>query len=469
MTDKLVLGIILLGVILFSLPNLNTWPRLWIDEAKTLELARNFLNFGKLNIQIAPGEFTDFPEILQTTGYPATIPLVLFFKIFGYGLTQARIYMLIWMAAALSMVFLLGRKLMGGSSALFSVLLIATFASFHDSGRTVVGEIPGFVFLLIGFYAWLARSSYFGAGFWLGLAVVTKPSIFTWIIPVIALVLILEKTEFFKKLLSVAGGMLPAAFAWIVLALDEPFSKSYWLNILNFYRNPYDSVSAWGNILQNLRNIPHSTTLIYFGLLFGIVVLGRYLIRENRLKSLYNFAIIYSLFAFAYYLRSPGWLRYILISELLILFLLPNATSIAVERFKNLLSTLRISASQLVFGLLIILVMAQIVQLSTSADIFYSDSAISASELLNKEFPDKSIGVLNSLSLSVLLKTDKRSQLVEMSGFPPIGKNPLFSDSLPEVMVWESGEELSSESQAVLSGNYELYSQSGGYLIYTKN
>src|SRR3989338_2836899 len=94
----LVFWFILLSVILFSLPNLNTWPRLWIDEAKSIELARNFLNFGKLNIQTAPGEFTDFPEILQTTGYPVTVPLVLFFKIFGYGLAQARIYMLIWLS-----------------------------------------------------------------------------------------------------------------------------------------------------------------------------------------------------------------------------------------------------------------------------------------------------------------------------------------------------------------------------------
>ena len=269
-----VFGLILFGVLALSFSTLTTKPQIWVDEAKSIELARNFMDFGKLNIQTAPGEFTGFPEILQSTGYPVTVPLAVFFKIFGYGLVQARIYMLVWMLAALSAVFMLGRRLFGDFSAIFAVLLIASFASFYDSGRTVVGEIPGFVFLLSGLYFWLDRNNYFFSGLFFGLSIVSKPSVFTWIIPTIVLILLFERKDFLKKIFLTGFGMVPAALGWILLVLGNPFIKASWINILNFYRNPYQSVSLSENVISNLSRVLQSTTLIYFGGLWIIFLMG---------------------------------------------------------------------------------------------------------------------------------------------------------------------------------------------------
>ena len=451
------LSAIIIWVFIFSFYTLTTKPRFWADEAKSIELARNFLHFGRLDIQTEPGKFSSVPHILQSTGYPVTVPLAGFFKLFGYGLAQARIYMLLWMVGAILTVFYVGKKWFGPQNSLLAVLLISTFASFYDSGRTVVGEIPGFLFLVSGLYFWTSKNFYYWAGFWLGMAVVTKPAVYGLIIPAITLVFLLERQNFFKKTFRVAAGMMLAAIGWLLLVPDNIFQLSFWRGIANFYQNPYGQSLIAENIINNLKNAPYSTTLIYFGFLFLLVAVAGYRIKEEKLRPIYYFIILYGIFAFGYYLRSPGWLRYILAAELLILFSLPHAISVLLSRFK---------AEKLSAGLVMGLAAIQLIHLFTSAQIFYSDSEIRLSEILNREFPDKTIGTINSLALSALLSTNKRFQNVEMTGLPTIGKNPLFYDPLLEVIAFSQNENLSKENQKILESYYLPYSQLGGYFIY---
>src|SRR3989338_10109557 len=227
-----ILAAILLFVLAVSLPTLTTRPRLWADEAKSIELALNFERFGMLDMQTAPGELSGIPHLLQSTGYPVTAPLAGIFSLFGFSMTVARTYMLFWMIAALCGIFFFLRRLFGVREAIFAIALIATFASFHDNARTVVGEIPGFLFMIIGLWVLLFHFQYdenhlffesasepakrevrYGnvgewineviafervktrkkqmilvaiAGLFFGLAVVTKPSIYMAILPAIA-------------------------------------------------------------------------------------------------------------------------------------------------------------------------------------------------------------------------------------------------------------------------------------------
>lgn len=462
--------IALVGIVLIlwvgSWATLATKPRLWIDEAKSIELARSFLNFDQLNIQTAPGEFTSFPELLQSTGYPVTVSLAGFFKIFGYGLAQARIYMLLWMTIALIAVFIVGRDLFEEQWSLLSVGLIVTFASFHDSGRTVVGEIPGFVFLLAGLYAWLNRNSYFWSGIWWGLAIVTKPSVFTWIVPTIIIILLLEKTSFFKKIMLIGVGMLPAAVGWALLVLEHPLSQSAWTSILDFYKNPYYASSLTENVVFNLSHAFFSTTLIYFGGLFILLFWVRAKETNFKLKSLYSFVVIYGAFAFIYYLRSPGWLRYILIAELLILFTLPPVITSALVRVRAFIANFKLNPRSLSVSLAAALILIQQTHFFSSAQIFYSDSEIEVSHFLNKEFPNQAIGAIDALSLSVLLETNQRFQIVNMAGIPPMGKSPLFTDPLPKIVVFSTSEGLSPVERFTLEKYYSPYLNLKGYSIF---
>lgn len=459
-SNKFIFALILLAVSFYSFQILTVKPKIWADEAKSIELARNFLNYGKLDIEVAPGEFSGVSQLLQSTGYPVTVPLAGIFRIFGAGLTQARIYMLGWMIAALTAVFCFTKRFFGEQKALIATLLVATFASFHDSGRTVVGEIPGFVFLLSGLYFWLTEK-YFLSGFWFGLAVVAKPSVFGLILPAIFLIAALERTYFWKKIWKTASGMFPAAVIWFLLVLDNPFVKETWRSILGFYKNPYEAVSLWENIIRNAAAIPFSTTLIYFGGLFILLVFGRFWLENFRLKSLYNFTIVYGVLAFLYYLRSPGWLRYILIGELLILLLIPDFLPAVFKKFGEQYRKTAFFAAGF-------LVLVQLAHFFMAAQIFYSDTAIKVSGFLNKEFPGKSIGVINSLDISVLLDTEKRFQIAEMAGIPVMGKNPLSREPLPEIIVFAAGEKLSDADKMVLKNKYAVYSGINEYFIYKK-
>ncbi|MBI3633273.1 MAG: glycosyltransferase family 39 protein, partial [Candidatus Vogelbacteria bacterium] len=221
--NQIIITFLILTITLVSFSTLVTKPKLWVDEGKTIELARNFLNFKNLDVQIAPGQFSSIAPLLQSTGYTVSIPLAVFFKFFGIGPNQARIFMLLWLNVALILIYFLSKELFSENEkvAIFSFLLIASFASFYDSGRTVVGEIPGFIFLLLGLYLCLKKEDYVLAGVFWGLAVVTKPSVFGLILPIIPLILIRRNYESLKNIFTVYTGMIPAAIFWFIFSIKE--------------------------------------------------------------------------------------------------------------------------------------------------------------------------------------------------------------------------------------------------------
>ena len=104
-----------------------------------------------------------------------------------------------------------------------------------------------------------------------------------------------------------------------------------------FYTNPY-GITTTSYVATNLQSFIHTPTLLYFAvLLIGIGIarycITRYTDADSHHLLLYDFTIIYSILAFIYYLRSPGWLRYIIIAEFLILLILPHATSLLFSRY----------------------------------------------------------------------------------------------------------------------------------------
>lgn len=467
------IGVVLL-VVIFSVPRLNSWPRLWTDEALTIELANNFSRTGTLNVETSPGHFFESPYLLQSTGYPLTILLALIFKIFGVSLTAGRLLMLVLMIVALLLILFFGKKIFENTDAILAVLLIATFASFYGSGRTIVGEIPGFIFLISSIYFLFVASNHYLGGLLLGLAVVTKPSVFLLALPAVALVVLIERKDFFKKCLQIGAAVILPVLAWVFLIIGNPVSKSVWVEILNFYKNPYGSVAISTNITDNLLSFFHSTTLIYFGALFLAVIAARYFggqteqaIKSVRSRtqgefapnptafSVYNFAIFYSIFAFIYYLRSPGWLRYILIAELLILFVLPSALSVIFK--KN---------NKIVLMTVLFLSLVQLIHLGTSAQIYSSDSAIKTAAFVNENFPGESVGVYDSLEISALLKTKNRYQKFTLMGVPTIGTDFLVNGTRPRVVLLRQGDRPSEEVEGIMSASYKQLSDINGYQIF---
>lgn len=451
--------------VFFSAPTLLTRPRIWVDEAQTLELSRNFLKFGVLNAQISPGNFFEYPYLLQSTGYPLTVFLSALFNLFGYDFIVARIAMLVIMVAVLIATYFISEKFFGSTKAILSTGLLASFATFYGGGRTAVGDIPGFLFLLLFIYFWQTGKSNYFSGLFIGLAIVTKPSVFLPTLPALLIILAIGRSGFFKKTLELFCGMTVPALAWIFLILERPFSGSAWMRILDFYRNPYGENASISPIYNNLANFFNSNTLIYFALLLAIIISARFFSSEKKYTSLYDFIILYSFLAFVYYLRSPGWLRYVQIGEFLILLILPDAISSFAGKIGSL--TVRVSfIPKYANFLTAFLIIMQFSHLLTSAKIYDSDSVIRAADYINENFPGASVGVMNSLALSALLETDFRYQSFKLVGIPAVGISFISDTSGPDVAIFNSGSELSEREKMALVINYKPALKIEGYDVY---
>ena len=483
---EIIFCLLLIAVTAVSLPNLTTKPRLWYDEGINIEFAKNFLDFGRLDASVAPGEFSGLTRFYQASGYPLSLPLSLFFWIFGFGPVQARAYMLCWMIFALISVFIFVKKLAGKETALAASALIATFASFHDNGRAVMGEIPGFVFLIWALYWIFWRNSYFAGGLLSGLAISAKPSVYISVLPAILVLLVLEKWIFClpagdpsnvkKNGLKILLGMFMPFLLRIWFVMPDIFSLAAWKEVAGLFRNPFgNDISPWAYFLSNAASIPRTYTILYFGLFTAIILFDYFRTKsedgitaarpESALvyKKFFWFAITYNLFAFLYYLKSPGWLRYLIAADLLTFILLVIALkNLSLEFFKKTFA----------FYLAVFaLIGFQTYHFFTAAKIFYSDSEEAVIGLVNTEFKDKTVGIFNVPEIGAFVPANRKYQYYRMMGVPPIGQNPALYDPAPEVFILRLDEDLThfiSGDEEVLRNNYRLSGIAGHYMIYKK-
>lgn len=458
------LAAVLVVVGIYSLANLVTTPKLWIDEAITMEMSRNLVEQGTLDIQVAPREFSGTPQYLQSTGYTVTYPLALVYALFGAGAAPTRIFMLAWLLGTVVLTYLIVRAIFGPMQALGVTLLLTSFASFYADGRTATGELPGFFFCLAGIY-FLTRERILLAGLLGGLAVVTKPSIYLLLIPAVIFAQLLSRESWSNRLRTLAWlgvGALAAPIVWIILVVPHWSDSATWSQLFAFFRNPYDettvfSVATFGAHLQ-------STTLLYFGVLLGVVALaGRYVSRAHRF--LYLFVLFYSFIAFVYYLHSPGWLRYLFGAELLILVLVPHAITVLAESWRRFWpQMLHGKEAGIAVG---ILVAVQLFQLVFLSDMLSSSRALRIAERINEQ-PQASVLAFQTLDISTLLKTPVRYNSLALSGLPALNTNPLIAGTRPDFVLTQSDDPHLTESQPVLTLLYQLKFEDNGVLVYVR-
>ncbi|MFH0852554.1 MAG: glycosyltransferase family 39 protein [bacterium] len=456
--EVLILTMVFAFVVVFSLNNLATKPSIWPDEAFNIEAAQNFSLFGKLDIQTAPGIFSNASYTLVTSNYPAMVPLAGFFSIFGFGWDQARIFMILWLLAALATIYFVTRSFFGKPAAIYALLLCVTFASFFGIGRPVTGEVPGFVFLLLGLYYLIKRENYWLVGLFFGLALAAKPSIYH-ALPLVFLIYVLffRKDIIFKIVKFAAGGFLPVLLYFIFIIPDF-FSVGGWINIYKLYQNPFiDSPSLTTNFLNNVSGFFSQTTLIYFSLLIFAAVFAfvrhRKAIPEIWQKS-FLFFCIYGALVIIYFLRSPGWFRYLFALELLTLILIYPSFLLIFKKWQALVFC----------G---ILISVQVVQLFFFSDIAYSTRPQEVSSFVNSRSA-QSVGIINLSQVAAFIPPEKKYHVI--SDVRQIGENPLsFSDDkLPELIVLWKGDEYAVQYQDVLDKKYALLKEFGVYKVYQR-
>lgn len=469
---------ILLFVFSYSFSTLTTKPAYWYDEAINVELAKNFAEFGELDLVVAPDIFSGKGATVGSTGYSVTVPLSVFFKLFGFGLAEARIYMLLWMSVCLIVFFLVARRLWDKRVAYAGTLLIATFAPFYGNGRSVMGEIPGFLFFLLSFY-FLEKRKWWQSGALLGLAVVSKPSVFIFLIPAYALTVLLSHgawKERLTHLITLGASSLLALLPWFIIYAGEISRGGLGQNLLAHFKNPYSEAGA--SVLQNIgNNLPtllSSTTLLYMWSMLAAVIIALFFERAlfSQYKSLFLIAAAYLPLALLQYLKSFGYLRYLIVAEFLIFILfvlsLPTLVRFAEGKFKLPAGL----SSWAVPTIVAALVIMQSIHLFWFSDIYPSEKTQNTLAYISREYPDATIGVFNVPQIASLIPADRKYQYLSTYGLWQFGVNPLYlsPEKRPQVLVLDSADGvLTADDKNILSLFYkEDVNFKDGFLVYRR-
>lgn len=170
-------GILVAFLLLYKLTD---YPKTWFDEGSHLHVPKALVTMGVYADYSSEGLRHYGPTI--GVGPTVMLPIAGMFEIAGVGLVQARLVMVAYLLAALVLMFLLARHLLGTRAAwvVFALLLTSPAIDMVDYGRQVLGEVPGLAFMAGGFLLWFVHWrrirwwELIVVGLLLGLSVVTK-------------------------------------------------------------------------------------------------------------------------------------------------------------------------------------------------------------------------------------------------------------------------------------------------------
>lgn len=174
--------LVALALLAIGLWNLSS-PPLWWDEGWTLSVARNWVERGHYG-RLLGGDLA--PPGLEAA-FPVTASVALSFRLFGIGIWQGRLVGVLFMAAALFLMYYLASRLYNRQVAV-GTLFVLLFMSMHPdlhpliNGRQVLAELPMFFYLLGGYTCFLFvlhGSLWFmpvAVTFW-GVALITKAQV----------------------------------------------------------------------------------------------------------------------------------------------------------------------------------------------------------------------------------------------------------------------------------------------------
>ena len=476
---------ILFGIALFfATYHLTESPSVWYDEGFYLQSAANLAQYGQAGLRLSP-DFIEPSSKFISVGYPLIYPLALTFSVFGVEVVYGRALMVIFILGFLTVSYLFARRMFGGTCALLSLALLATFPPLYGNGKSVLGEVPGLFYLVSFFifftlartastrrYWWLAV-----AGFTAGLCVATKPT-FILLLPAIAAGVFLEwrRGNITVKDLCVAAsvGVLPIVY-WMATQFQTGDSLG---TILGEYANPYQIENLSAIIVQNLGRL-----FTDIGGLFLVVLMGIWtsalLIRirnKRRVSSEEVIAFVFSLLTIAAYARTAGWYRYLFEAQTMALLFLPITLGVLwgalSERMAMLLPRLAsfIPKPQrlvLLVGIsLAVLGGYQILFDSWVAEAYQSHKTAFWEEYFRTLPPDRTLFFYDVPEVAFFASRDYY-QYISPSGWP-IGKEQLvvIEKGMPDIIVVRS--DAYSGMKDILFKSYEIEQTAYKYSLLKK-
>ena len=313
-------GVVL--VLFLAFYNLAGFPTTWFDEGSHLHVPKTFVRFGVYADYSSEG----YRYFGPTTGIGPTVflPIAWMFKLFGIGLLQARLVIVLYLIVCIALIFRLGQKLGGWSLALFAAALAISSrgVNLQEYGREVLGEVPGMVFLLGGLLVWFSSwerptwKRLVSAGLLLGLSLVTKNQYLIVLAPGLGLAFLANLLYYRaapQRAFWVTGFVTVMVYAlWqfiLIFALGPGTGAE---NFALFRKAATDSALIFSTDLMKHSVSELLSLKVFFGLLIPGLVYGFFLaLPRKRSGLIWGVLFFMTVSNLAWYvLASIGWLRY---------------------------------------------------------------------------------------------------------------------------------------------------------------
>ena len=439
-------------------------------------LAKSFVEHGVYSLQIGPDAFVQEKSQLITTNYPLIGFVAASFALFGVGLWQAKIVMIIFLLVFVALSYFFVKKRHGNLFALASIALLVTFLPLYGNGKSVLGEIPGLVYLIGGLLVYQSAISrrLFVAGILFGLAVATKP-LFLLLLPALAAGEWLEYCRmpiekksvvfFLRSRITLFLGIMLPLLIWSLTLVAEGQNMFELKQAFKHYSNPYDT-NLIASIVQNIKAFVTQSTPIHFLSLFLIfisakIISWRTIGREDLVFGV--FIILNTLF----FLKTAGWYRYFFPAHILLLLLFPAALSEMVSYFTELLRNTNfddISAisKKIVVGIVGMLFVVQM------AHVFFSYDGIVYRNAIPREFAEEVNGIVpneasvfveNHPEISFMLSGKTIYQYIRINPYLTVGENFFTEILLPMYIISDIKTQVHLEGydEVLKKGHYVLY------------
>ncbi|PIR48360.1 hypothetical protein COU80_05315 [Candidatus Peregrinibacteria bacterium CG10_big_fil_rev_8_21_14_0_10_55_24] len=332
----------------FFLRELGTFPAAWTDDSLFMMVAREVADGRGYAIPLLDSRWT-YPYFLAV-GPTLILPSALTIKLFGFSVAAARISMVFFLAATAVVSYVFTKKIFGIGAARWSLALLVSLSAFVNTGKPVLGEIPAFLFLLLGllFMQHWQRGWRYSvvAGMFFGLSVMTKLT-YGMIFPTLGFLLFLsilqrrwrESTALSVMLLSSVLTYLP----WRLLEMST--RGGFAQEIVEYLSSGIQNDTVPFNVLVKTPELLLRVPFLAFGvfLLLGSVGLWQ---ARGKLTHLPVLTILILVVLFIlYFLDLYGWYRYLLPAHLLLLpFVSAGARTLLGRRLATIVLSLIIIA-----------------------------------------------------------------------------------------------------------------------------
>jgi heme exporter protein D len=282
--DKWGLLIVLIAAAAVYLPRLDAYPYAEPDETYYLIVARNIVLHGVYGSGDPVSGFTPF-DSYNSVGPPVILPVAAAVWAGGTSFTPPRVVMAVYFLALGCAAYALILPVFGSPAAICSVILLFTAPMSVYLARSVYGEAPGLLFIILALLVWRRALhvpgwslSALGAGMYFALALMCRSILLLALWPLLGVWLYDRMT--FKRIHlphllapALTVGAVYAVWLLIQSLYGEDEARLATGIIATYQHNLMFGVDSLGHSLLWLCRRPFTVFAMFTGLAFTVPVL----------------------------------------------------------------------------------------------------------------------------------------------------------------------------------------------------